>query len=82
MYGYYLKMNTPIKKQKPIMDKFGNICMSRPNDDPYDSPGNIGIIDGSPISAPRKKTKLVHNSPINLVIIDPNITPLVVNAQP
>ena len=72
-------MTTPIKTRKVIINKFGSICMVRANPDPYDSPVNDGTVDGSPISVPRKKAKVRHDSPIAIVINDPNMTPLAVN---
>lgn len=78
-------MNTPDQKRRiPKLDYSGVIRMMRSDPDPFASPGKDGIVDGSPISMPKKKQKNVHSPLPNVLIVnDPNATPQsAVVAQP
>jgi len=68
-------METPVKKRKAEIDEFGVIRMVLCNSDPYTSPGKGAIVNGSPISKLGKIKRQAPNSPIGVLIIDPNITP-------
>ena len=71
-------MQTPIcKKRKLGLNELGQICWHRMGD-PFDSPGNNRLIDGSPISDTSRNVKKEkkNGTPIGVGIInDPNLTP-------
>jgi hypothetical protein len=69
-------MKTPPRNRKAEMNNCGEVCMMICNRGSYYSPGNHGIVDGSPISSISRKKAKIHNSPMVVMIInDPNITP-------